>query len=199
VPVIPLGFSNLVHYAFRALGTQQVTFQRLWLFLSFDLRRIRPSEARRLISELLDKGDLIDQDGVLAISSQMIEKEEALPSHQLGYETSPLQELGKLLSHFVGKSRLSSAVGIDDSAVDIKDFKETPVRIKADIQGTRLYQLILDEGAKVIRHNCPDWLRKRKLRRFCKHIAKLFLLLEKDESVRLLTSILEEPWQFEAL
>lgn len=199
MPVIPIDFSNLVRYAFRALGNQRITFQRLWLFLSFDLRQIPPSKARHLIKQLVAKGDLIVQEDEFTLSSQMKDLEVAPSSSQIKNETSPFQELGKLLSQFVGKRRLSSAVGIDDAAVVFKIIRDGPVRIEASIKGTRVYQLILDEGAKVIQHNCPDWLRKRKLRRFCKHVTKMFLLLGKDEAVRILTSMLEGSWQFEAL
>jgi hypothetical protein len=198
VPAISSDISNLVLYALRALGNQQVTFQQLWLFLSFDIRQIKPSEAKHLIKRLIDKGDLTLQDEVLVLSEKMRDKIEAPVSFKMEKEASPLKELGDLLSHFVGQKRLSSAVGIEDSAVDIKVLSETPARIEARIQGTRVYHLKLDEDTKIIRHDCPDWLRKRKLRRFCKHVAKFFLMIERDEAVRLITSLLEEPWQFEA-
>ncbi|MCW3987870.1 MAG: hypothetical protein NWE87_06095 [Candidatus Bathyarchaeota archaeon] len=197
MPVIPNDFSDLVRYAFRAIGNQRIKFQRLWLFLSFGLRQIQPSEAIHLIKQLVIKGDLIFQEDVLTLSPRMREIEVSPPSSKMDNETSSIQELGKLLSQFVGQSRLSSAVGIDDSAVVFKSIKDNPVRIEASIQGTRVYQLLLDEGTKVIQHDCPDWLRKRKLRRFCKHVAKIFLLLEKDEAVRILTLMLEESWRFE--
>lgn len=194
---IPDDSINVIYYAFLALGNQEITFERLWQFLSFDSRQIRPSEATKLIKHLITKGSLIVNGEVLTISPHMRELVPTRPSVQLSSETQPIQELGKLLSQFVGPNRLSRAVGIDDSSVAIKTVRENPIRIEVSIQGTRVYQLILDVGAKVIQHDCPDWLRKRKLRRFCKHVAKIFLMLDKDESVRILTSIMEGSWKFE--
>lgn len=196
---IPNDSSNLVSYAFRALGNKQITFQRLWLFLSFDLRQMLPSEARRLIKQLIAKGTLIVQDDVLTLSPRMREEVSVQSSSQMDEKSSSIHDLGMLLSQFVGQSRLTRAVGIDDSTIILKNIRDKPVRIEASIQGTRVYHLILDEDTKVIQHNCPDWLRKRKLRRFCKHVAKIFLMLEKDEAVRILTSMLGVSWKFEAL
>ncbi|MFX1474116.1 MAG: hypothetical protein ACFFCO_01395 [Promethearchaeota archaeon] len=199
MPVIPTDSSDIIRYAFCALGKQRITVQRLWLFLSFDLRQIQPSKAINLIEKLVAKGDLIVQENELMLSPQMEETSVTPSSSQIESETLPTKELGTLLSKFVGQKRLSSAVGIDDGAVVFQSIREDPVRIEASIKGTRVYQLILDEGAKVIQHDCPDWIRKSKLRRFCKHVTKIFLLLEKGKAVRILTSMLGGSWRFEEI
>jgi hypothetical protein len=199
VPVIPTDSTNIVLYAFSALGKQRISFQRLWLFLSFDIRQLPPSKAINLIKKLVDDGDLVLHEGELTIAPQILEREVKPLSIQTQNGADSTPELGALLNKFVGHKRLSSAVGIDDSAVVFKLIRDPPLRVEASIKGTRVYRLVLDEAARIIQHDCPDWLRKRKLRRFCKHVTKLFLLLEKESAVRILTSMLEGDWQFAAI
>ena len=120
------------------------------------------------------------------------------PDAKLDSSVSP-PSLGDLLHQFVSPSRLSRAVGIDDSAIEIQVKTKTPLRIEAVIHGTRDYKLFLDEKSRVIGHNCPDWRRMSVIRRFCKHVTKLFLSLEEDEAVRLLLSMQQESWQFKEI
>ena len=157
-----------------------------------------PSQARKLIKQLIAKGDLIVQDEVLTLSPRLSKKKVTQLSHEVDNDISPVHELGILLGKFVGESRLSRAVGMSDGSVVIKNVRTKPLHIEAWIKGTREYRLVIDEAAKVIQHDCPDWLRKRKLRRFCKHVAKVFLLLEKEEAVRILSSM-DKSWQFQEL
>jgi hypothetical protein len=158
-----------------------------------------PSHAINLVNQLVENGDLIVQDDVLILSPRLSAVKPAQISSEVDSDISPVPKLGKLIRQFVGESRLSRAVGMSDSSIILKNIRKKPLRIEAQIKGTRVYRLVLDEGAKLIQHDCPDWLRKRKLRRFCKHVAKIFLLLEKDDAVRILSSMKSKSWQFQEL
>jgi len=188
VPRNPLG---LVRYAFRALGRDQVTFRELWLFISFDLRQMPPSKARRMIQQLAEEGMLELRGDWVLLSPRG--RSEATTEVEA---STPLASLGELLRGFVSSSRLSRAVGMDDTAVEITKKTDKPLRIEAVVHGTHDYSLLLDEETRIISHDCPDWKRTRLLRRFCKHVAKLFLLLPHDDAVRILSSMQREPWQF---
>jgi len=185
---IPSNPLDIIHYAFRALGQKRVSQKKLCLFLSFDLRLMPPSKADEMIKNLVDKGVLIIDDGFVSI---------ALDS-KMDVPLSPIN-LGDLLNQFVSSSRLSRAVGIEDSAIKIKVKTKKPLRIEAIIHGTRDYQLFLDEESRVIRHDCPDWQKVSVIHRFCKHVTKLFLSLGKDDAVRLLLSMQRESWYFEKI
>jgi len=187
IPHSPLG---IVQYAFHALGRDRLTFTELWLFISFEMRRMVPSKAQKMIHQLAKEG-LLNLDGKwVALSNhaktRVIERQPA----------TSLASLGELLKPFVSSSRLSRAVGMDDSAVEIIRKTVNPLQVEAVIHGTRDYFLLLDESRKVIAHDCPDWQRTRLLHRFCKHVAKLFLILTKDEAIHILSSMQRESWNF---
>lgn len=188
IPKTPLG---LVQYAFRALARQEVPRDELCFFLAFQLRQMPPSKAQQVIDDLVSKGALGFDRGTITLLSS----EDASAEQQPQRQASPA--LGDLLHNFVSSSRLSSAVAIADNALAIRRVSARPLRIEALVHGTRDYRLILDEAARTISHDCPDWQRVSLIRRFCKHVAKLFLLLDRDEAVRLLTSMRQESWTFQ--
>ncbi|MFX1566398.1 MAG: hypothetical protein ACFFCH_10450 [Promethearchaeota archaeon] len=184
VPRNPLG---LVDYAFRAMGKTQVSIQQLVFFISFDLRQISPSEATKMILDLKTQGKLTIEDGIV-IRPHLVKTEPQPPTAS--------SDLGEQLQLFVSASRLSRAVGMNDKAVEFTRISKSPLKIKATVQGTKEYTLEIDEERKRISHDCPDWRRVSVIHRFCKHIAKLFLLLEKEEAIRLLQSLQKNTWEF---
>jgi len=190
IPRTPLG---LVQYAFRALGRQKVPRDELCFFLAFELHQMTPSKAQQTIDDLVTKGFLGFEQGMITLLSNSSALLEPKPEPQ----TKPV--LGDLLRNFVSSSRLSSAVAIADNALEIRAVSSKPLRVEAVVHGTRDYQLILDETARTISHDCPDWERVSLIRRFCKHVAKLFLLLDADDAIRILTSLRQEPWVFQRL
>lgn len=186
VPRNPLG---LIDYSFRALGKTQVPVQQLIFFISFDLRQLPPSQASQIIQNLHTKGQLEINDGIVVQPQEVnLETESMPPSSSLN--------LGEQLRLFVSSSRLSRAVGMNDQAIDFRRVSQNPLKIKATVHGSREYLLELDEEAMCISHNCPDWQRVSVLHRFCKHVTKLFLLLEKDEALRILNSLQKDEWEF---
>jgi hypothetical protein len=169
------------------MGKAQVPLQKLVFFISFDLRQILPSEASKIILELNTQGKLTIEDGLVfrpLIEEPVIEQPTAS------------SDLGAQLQLFVSSSRLSRAVGMNDNAVEFTRISKAPLRIKATVHGTKEYTLEIDEERKRISHDCPDWRRVSVIHRFCKHVAKLFLLLEKEEATRLLQSLKQNPWEF---
>jgi len=189
VPRNPL---RLIDYVFRALGKTQVPIQQVIFFISFDLRGLAPSLVRNMIQDLHAKGELeIIGEMVLQPLTKNLKPESLPPSSS--------SSLGEQLRLFVSSSRLSRAVGMDDKAIDFRRLSQVPLKIKATVHGTRKYLLEIDEEAMQISHDCPDWQKVSVLHRFCKHIAKLFLLLEKDEALRVLQSLQKNPWEFKQI
>jgi hypothetical protein len=186
---IPSDSISLVAYAFRALGQTSIPLRQLIFFLSFDLRQMPPSKAKKLIFDLHADDKIVLEDEVVSLSPNLVFKSE---QPTLGSS----ENLGDLLQQFVSSSRLSRAVGMSDQAFEIKRASQNPLRIEALVHGSQDYILVLDESQRKIEHNCPDWKRVSVLHRFCKHVAKLFLLLEKDDAIRVLQSLQEESWGF---
>jgi hypothetical protein len=186
VPRNPL---QLVDYAFRALGKNRVSIQQLVFFISFDLRQFPPSRVMKILQDLQAKGMLEIVDNVV------VRPQEVLPELEPAVPTASA-DLGEKLQLFVSSSRLSRAVGMEDNTIDFQRISQNPLRIRATVHGSRKYSLELDEELMQISHDCPDWQRVRVIHRFCKHVAKLFLLLEKDEALRVLRSLQKDSWEF---
>lgn len=189
---IPRNPLQLVAYAFRALAKDQVPLQQLIFFISFDLRQMPPSRVEKIIQDLHSKGQVEIQNDIVTLSEEPNLKPE-------GISSISQTELGDLLRVFVSSSRLSRAVGMNDQVIDLKRVSQDPLKIEAIVHGSQVYDLVLDESKKLISHNCPDWQRVSVLHRFCKHVAKLFLLIKNDEAVRILRNLQHESWTFELI
>ncbi len=189
---VPRNPVRLVDYAFRVLGKDQVPIQQLVFFLSFDIRQMPPSQALKLIERLQSEGQISIENGLAKLSHEMVVENE------IATQKEPTN-LGEHLRLFVSSSRLSRAVGMNDQAIEFIRVSQNPLNVKATVHGSQDYILILDEASRRIAHNCPDWRRVSLLHRFCKHVAKLFLILEKEEAIRVLQSLQLESWEFEQL
>jgi uncharacterized protein YecE (DUF72 family) len=102
-------------------------------------------------------------------------------------------DFDSLLRAFLDMGRLKRAKEIKDSELTIE--KETDQRIEATI---REYHIIIDSEAKTILHDCADWNKALPTKRFCKHIGKLLLLIDREKATKMLTEIYseKEKWQF---
>jgi uncharacterized protein YecE (DUF72 family) len=98
-----------------------------------------------------------------------------------------------LMHAFIDAGRLKRAERIHDDELKIE--KETNERVEAVI---RDYRILIDLETKTILHDCADWGKILLSKRFCKHIGKLFLSMEKEKATGLLRKIhsQKEAWQF---
>jgi uncharacterized protein YecE (DUF72 family) len=101
--------------------------------------------------------------------------------------------LENLLDAFIDKPRLRRAQRISDKELTIQE--ETDDQIKALI---RDYHIVIDVGNRVLQHDCADWSRVLLSKRFCKHIGKLLLSLDKQRATNILKQIYsnKEKWEF---
>ena len=101
--------------------------------------------------------------------------------------------LENLLNAFIDKPRLKRAQHIKDKELTIQE--ETDNQIKALI---RDYHIVIDLENRVVLHDCADWSRLLPSKRFCKHIGKLLLSLDKQKASNILKQIYaeKEAWEF---
>jgi len=99
-----------------------------------------------------------------------------------------------LLNTFIDKPRLKRAQLIKDKELTIQEVTDNLV--KALI---RDYHIVIDLGNHVVLHDCADWSRVLPSKRFCKHIGKLLLSLDKEKASNILRLIYanKENWEFE--
>ncbi len=99
----------------------------------------------------------------------------------------------QLLSYFAASGRLERAREISDDELAIKD--QTDTKIQAEI---RQYHIIIDKDERTILHDCADWNKMRTPQRFCKHVAKLLLALDREVAMGILQDMYDDPekWHF---
>jgi len=102
-------------------------------------------------------------------------------------------DFDSLLRAFLDMGRLKRAKEIKDNELTIE--KETDQRVEAAI---REYHIVIDVETRTILHDCADWSKALSTKRFCKHIGKLFLSLEREKAAKILRQIYgqKETWQF---
>ncbi len=101
----------------------------------------------------------------------------------------------ELLVAFVDGSRLERAKAIEPEDVEVtRDGDVLLARVKD-------YRIELDRGARRLAHDCDDWEKAAPRWEFCKHVAKFFLTLPREEAILDLEAIRaeREAWSFDVL
>jgi uncharacterized protein YecE (DUF72 family) len=101
--------------------------------------------------------------------------------------------LENLLNTFMDKPRLKRAQRIKDKELTIQEATDN--QVKALI---RDYHIVIDLEDRMVLHDCADWSRVLPNKRFCKHIGKLLLSLDKEKALEILKQIHaeKETWKF---
>ena len=101
----------------------------------------------------------------------------------------------ELLASFVDAARLERAKAIDPGDVEVTRDGDTVLARVRD------YRVEVDRGARRLAHDCDDWQTAAARRTFCKHVARFFLSLPRDEAVLDLEALRadRERWSFEVL
>ncbi len=102
--------------------------------------------------------------------------------------------LENLLNTFMDKPRLKRAQRIKDKELTIQEATDN--QVKALI---RDYHIVIDLEDRMVLHDCADWSRVLPNKRFCKHIGKLLLSLDREKALEILKQIRaeKEAWTFE--
>ena len=98
-----------------------------------------------------------------------------------------------LMRYFVPSERLRRAEQIPDQ--ELHFGVQTNERIEATLKE---YRIIVDLVNKTIFHDCADWTRVGSMRKLCKHVAKLFLTIDREKATAILRNMTnnEDAWQF---
>jgi hypothetical protein len=101
----------------------------------------------------------------------------------------------ELLQELTDPTRLDRGKKIRDEECRVDDSSEKTVRATV-----RNYSIELDLKEKVLTHDCDDWMKGVGIKRLCKHVVKLFLLLPRNRSETVLRDMLDTKadWQFQS-
>jgi len=193
--------SEMVLYIWKIIELPFISLSDLIYELSFELFLFSPNGASQFIQKVVDNNFLIE------ISSNMFKlppnlelklnnwhkKRKVQISKKIESSKKETQEIGNfnknnlnkfntLLKAFLDKGTINRAVTVSDSAFKIIKFDPKSKIIKAEVKGSidAPYNIEISINDKFIKHNCHDFQTNRaKNKKFCKHLAKLFLLLKK--------------------
>ena len=195
---IPRGItSDMVLHIWKIIALPSIEQDDLLHKISFELFLFSPKEAKEFVNIAIHKGSLIlIGDDRIKLSESLAlelykwhEKRKMHVSERLK-EINDFSKKSKsndtnkfkiLLKALLDKGTINRAVAESDSAYEFRIIDSGQKIIKAQVQGSQKipYNIDINISEKVIKHNCHDFRTKRAVnKKFCKHLAKLFLLLK---------------------
>jgi hypothetical protein len=193
--------SEMVLYIWKIIDLPSISLSDLLYELSFKLFLFSPNGANQFIQKVVDNNFLIEIPNNMFKLSHNLEqklknwhiKRKALILKKIesskketqeidNFEKKNLNKFNTLLKAFLDKGTINRAVTVSDSAFNITKFDPKGKIIKAEVKGSNdaPYNIEISINDKFIKHNCHDFQTNRaKNKKFCKHLAKLFLLLKK--------------------
>ncbi len=215
--------TDLVLYIWKIIDIPHITVKDLVYTISFELFLLSPQKAKEFIQNSIENKLLeIDEHDTLSLSQNLnkklqnwqLERKETILSKIAiaqrkiravnNFETDKSSNFNILLKAFLDKGTINKTVSISEEDFTINEFNFEKGSIKAEYLGSKKEPYIIEINTKnqKINHNCHDFqTRRSENKKFCKHLAKLFLLLkEKDEvsATNFLSEIAENinKWEF---
>ncbi|MFW9949371.1 MAG: hypothetical protein ACFFKA_04530 [Candidatus Thorarchaeota archaeon] len=217
--------TEMVLYIWKIINYPQISLDDLIFKISFELFLFNPNEAKFFIEKAI-KGRFLSKasDNIIKLTNsletrliewQRIQKIDFKNKlYQLRNQDQTRKEFleendnhfNVLLKALLDKGTINRAAAISDDTFEITTFSPKESKIVANVKGSKEipYHIIIDINNKVISHNCNDFETKRAQNyKFCKHLAKLFLLLKKENEDwvnQVLEKIINniEEWSFSA-
>ena len=165
--------------------------------ISFELFLFSPKEANEFINVAIHEGYLIlEGDERIKLSESLalelnkwhekrkrdiLEKIKDVNDFRDDSKNNDTNKFKILLKALLDKGTINRAVAESDSAYKFRIIDSEQKIIKAEVQGSQEipYNIEININEKEIKHNCHDFRNKRaENKKFCKHLAKLFLLLK---------------------
>ncbi|MFX1378493.1 MAG: hypothetical protein ACFFA4_05320 [Promethearchaeota archaeon] len=197
--------SEKLFYIWKIIDLPFISYNDLLFRISYDLFLEPPEKAKAFINKCIEEQLLIkDNNNHLKLSEnlkkRLIEwqkkrKMEIIENIDTENKVKQLKnDISKestnfsvLISAFVDKSTLNRSVSVSDAAFEKLEYDCSKGIIKSKVQGSKeeVYLIEINTNDKFIHHNCHDFeTRRADNKKFCKHLAKLFLLL-KDKNQNL--------------
>ncbi|MFX1256425.1 MAG: hypothetical protein ACFFAN_01055 [Promethearchaeota archaeon] len=192
--------SELLLYIWKIIDLPSISFNDLLYKISFDLFIFSPQKATEFIDQSI-KNNLLKKDTKdnLSLSENLKKK---LQKWQINRKSTILtkfnlsdkkvaitEEIEKdkssnfnaLLKAFLDRGTLNRAAAVKESDFNIIKFDAEKGIIKTEVIGSKeeTYYIDINLNNKILKHNCHDFQTRRAAnKKFCKHIARLFLLLK---------------------
>jgi len=214
---------ELILYIWKIIDLPNISINDLLYKISFELFLQSPEEALEFIQRSIKRNLLKKDEKDYLRLSQNLEKK--LKNWQLerkniisskfnssrkidslidDLKAEKGSDFSTLIKAFLDKNTINRAANLSDKAFKINSLDFDKGLIKAEVVGSKkeYYLIEIDAENKILYHDCYDFeTRRAENKKFCKHLAKLFLLLkEKNERniVVFLNKIAENinDWKF---
>lgn len=197
---------QLILYLWKIIDLPKISKNDLLYNISFKFFLISPSKASKLIQQSIQKGYLTqNQDGTISLSDtlhghlnswqqkrknkilrqQKLKEKRAAELKQLN--ASKPSDFSTLLKAFLDKGTLNRAVMVSEDSFNMNTLNLEGGVVKTEVSGSREepYIIELNTDKQLLKHDCHDFRERRAPnKKFCKHLAKLFLILkEKNEEL----------------
>lgn len=215
--------SDLVLYIWKIVDLPHITLNDLLYKISFEFFLLSPQNAEEFIQDSIENKLLdIDEQQTLTLSLNLkkklqnwqLERKETISSKMdsaqrnfrvvNNFKMDKSSNFNILLKAFLDKGTINRTVSISEQDFKINEFDFEKGSIKSEYKGSKKepYVIIINTKNQKLIHNCHDFqTRRSENKKFCKHLAKLFLILkEKDEesTTNFLSEIAENinKWEF---
>ena len=215
--------AEMILYIWKIIDLPTITEDDLLFTISFDLFLLSPQKAKELIHSSIENNSLEKHDkDILSLSRNLkknlenwqLERKEAILTKIIqskkkdkalnNFQKDKVSIFNTLLKAFLDRGTINRTLSISEEDFNIIEFDFERGFIKADVSGSKKesYRIEININNRELIHNCHDFQTKRaENKKFCKHLAKLFLLLKekKEESaVGFLREIAEHinNWKF---
>jgi hypothetical protein len=108
--------------------------------------------------------------------------------------SSSKPSITELLLELTDQGRFDRGSEIKDEEIILDEITDKHI-----ISTIREYTVKVDLSERIISHNCDDWKKGVGIKRLCKHLCKLFLILQEEQSLQILEDLVNEKgkWNFE--
>jgi hypothetical protein len=215
--------SEMVLYVWKIIGLPSISQEDLIYILSFDLFLYDFTSAKEFVKLAIEKGLLLKTtQNILSLSNNLktkLEEWQLKREEEISEKLKAIQIVKRienasknesndftiLFRIFVDDATLTRTASILQSDIEYLRKDLDNGIIKARVKGSKEnpYLININLQNKYIKHDCHDFeTRKSKNKKFCKHLAKIFLML-KDEDETNIKMLLNEianqinEWSFD--
>ena len=198
--------SDMVLYIWKIIGLSSISSNDLLYRLSFELFLYDPKEAKKFVETAISQKYLIFDSDNLKLSEELnqelmlwqIKRKEEISERltsskrikDLRVENGDLiknsNQFKNLFKILVDEATSGRSASILHSDINLLRFDNKTGILKATVKGSQEnnYNIEINVKLKTLKHDCHDFqAKKSKSKKFCKHLARLFLLLkEQDET-----------------
>ena len=205
--------TDLLLYIWKIIGLPIISKIDLIYEISFKLFFDSPEKANLFVDKSIKNKNLVKDDNENLSLSQNLKKN--LQSWQIKRKKSIVNKIinrneeisvknnivlendsnyNTLLKAFLDKGTINRAAILSNENFNIKEFDYNNGIITVEVVGIKesSYNIEINTKNKTLVHNCHDFQERRATdKKFCKHLAKLFLILKDKDSVSALNFLRE--------